>query len=78
VSKLRGDMGAFQKNILESNTRSLSVAKENLTASESSIRDVNFAEEITRFTKFQILQQAGMAVLGQANFAPQAVLQLIR
>jgi flagellin len=39
---------------------------------------VNFAEEITRFTKFQILQQAGMAVLGQANFAPQAVLQLIR
>jgi flagellin len=78
VSKLRGDMGAFQRNILESNMRSLSVAKENLTATESSIRDVNFAEEITRFTKFQILQQAGMAVLGQANFAPQAVLQLIR
>ncbi len=78
VSKLRGDMGAFQKNVLESNMRSLSVAKENLTATESAIRDVNFAEEISRFTKFQILQQAGMSVLGQANFAPQSVLQLIR
>ncbi|MFN4034077.1 MAG: flagellin, partial [Fimbriimonadales bacterium] len=78
VSKLRGDMGAFQKNVLESNMRSLSVAKENLTASESAIRDTNFAEEISRFTKFQILQQAGMSVLGQANFAPQGVLQLIR
>jgi flagellin len=78
VSKLRGDMGAFQKNILESNMRSLAVAKENLTATESAIRDTNFAEEISRFTKFQILQQAGMSVLGQANFAPQGVLQLIR
>jgi flagellin len=78
VSKLRGDMGAFQKNVLESNMRSLAVAKENLTATESAIRDTNFAEEISRFTKFQILQQAGMSVLGQANFAPQAVLQLIR
>lgn len=78
VSRLRGDMGAFQKNVLESNMRSLSIAKENLTASESAIRDTNFAEEISRFTKFQILQQAGMSVLGQANFAPQAVLQLIR
>lgn len=78
VSKLRGDLGAFQKNVLESNMRSLAVAKENLTATESAIRDVNFAEEISRFTKFQILQQAGMSVLGQANFAPQAVLQLIR
>jgi flagellin len=78
VSKLRGDMGAFQKNVLESNMRSLSVAKENLTATESAIRDTNFAEEISRFTKFQILQQAGMSVLGQANFAPQSVLQLIR
>jgi len=78
VSKLRGDMGAFQKNVLESNMRSLAVAKENLTATESAIRDTNFAEEISRFTRFQILQQAGMSVLGQANFAPQAVLQLIR
>lgn len=78
ISRLRGEMGAFQKNILESNMRSLAIAKENLTATESAIRDVNFAEEISRFTKFQILQQAGMSVLGQANFAPQSVLQLIR
>ncbi|MCX7992054.1 MAG: flagellin [Fimbriimonadales bacterium] len=78
VSKLRGDMGAFQRNVLESNMRSLSIAKENLTATESAIRDTNFAEEISRFTRFQILQQAGMSVLGQANFAPQGVLQLIR
>jgi flagellin len=51
VSKLRGDMGAFQKNVLESNMRSLAVAKENLTATESAIRDTNFAEEISRFTQ---------------------------
>lgn len=78
VSKLRGDMGAFQKNILESNLRSLNVAKENLTATESAIRDVNFAEEIASFTKYQILQQAGMSILGQANASPQQVLALLR
>ncbi|MCS6830293.1 MAG: flagellin [bacterium] len=78
VSQLRGSIGAFQKNVLESTMRSLNVARENLAASESAIRDTNVAEEVMNYTKLQILQQAGMAVLAQANAAPQAVLSLLR
>ena len=78
VSKSRGDIGNFQRNTLESNIRSLGTAKENLTASESAIRDTDVAEEMTNYTKLQILQQAGMSVLGQANSGPQSVLNLIR
>jgi flagellin len=78
VSDARGRIGNFQRNILESSVRSLGVAKESLLASESSIRDVNFAEEITKFTNAQILQQSGISILAQANFAPQQVLSLLR
>jgi flagellin len=78
VTKSRGDIGSFQRNTLESNIRSLGVAKENLTATESSIRDTDVAAEMTNFTKLQILQQAGMSMLAQANSAPQQVLSLIR
>ncbi|MGV3617258.1 MAG: flagellin [Fimbriimonas sp.] len=78
VSKSRGSIGNFQRNVLESNVRSLGVAKENLSASESAIRDVDVAEEMTKYTKLQILQQAGMSVLSQANSAPQSVLSLLR
>jgi flagellin len=78
VSKSRGDMGNFQRNVLESNIRSLGTSKENLSATESSIRDVDVAQEMTNYTKLQILQQAGMSVLSQANSAPQAVLNLLR
>lgn len=78
VSSQRGNIGNFQRNVLESNVRSLSVAKENITATESSIRDTDIAEEMTQFTKVQILQQSGLAVLAQANQAPQAVLSLLR
>ena len=78
ISKLRGDMGAFQRYILESNIRSLNVAKENVTASESTIRDADFALEISNFTKQQILMQSGMSVLAQANSMPQTVLQLLQ
>jgi flagellin len=78
VSKSRGDIGNFQRNILESNIRSLGTAKENLSATESSIRDTDVASEMTQFTKLQILQQSGMSVLAQANQAPQAVLALLR
>ena len=78
ISKARGDIGNFQRNTLESNVRSLSTAKENLTASESSIRDTDVAAEMTNYTKLQILQQAGLSVLGQANQAPQQVLSLIK
>jgi flagellin len=78
VSKLRGDMGSFQRYVLESNIRSLNVAKENVTASESTIRDADFAAEVTTMTKHQILMQSGMSVLAQANQVPQQVLSLLR
>jgi flagellin len=78
VSKSRGDIGNFQRNVLESNIRSLGTAKENLMATESDIVDTDIAGEMTNFTKLQILQQSGMAVLAQANQAPQAVLALLR
>lgn len=78
IAGTRGTIGNFMRNVLESNNRALSVAKENLTASESAIRDVDVAEEMSVFTKFQILQQSGLSVLAQANQAPQAVLNLLR
>ncbi|MEX2244566.1 MAG: flagellin [Fimbriimonadaceae bacterium] len=74
----RGEIGSFMRNILESNIRSLGVAKENLSATESQIRDTDIADEMTTFTKLQILQQSGLSVLAQANAAPQAVLSLLR
>ncbi|MBS1706649.1 MAG: hypothetical protein JST40_12310 [Armatimonadetes bacterium] len=78
VASRRGDVGNFMRNILESNLRSLSVAQENLTASESTIRDADVAEEMTQYTKLQILQQSGISVLAQANQAPQQILSLLR
>jgi len=78
LASRRGDLGSFQSNFLESTVRSLQVAKENMTASESTIRDVDMAEEITAYTRYQILQQSGMSVLAQANQAPQNVLSLLR
>ena len=74
----RGEIGSFMRNILESNIRSLGVTKENLSATESQIRDTDIADEMTMFTKLQILQQSGLSVLAQANAAPQAVLSLLR
>ena len=78
VSKSRGNIGNFMRNVLESNVRSLGVAKENLAATESQIRDVDIAEEMTSYTKLQILQQSGLSVLAQANSSPQSVLSLLR
>jgi len=78
VSSLRASLGAAQKNTLESSINSLSVASENIAASESTIRDTDMAAEMVEFTKYQILQQAGTAMLAQANQAPQALLSLLR
>jgi flagellin len=78
VSRARGDLGNFQRNVIESNSRSLGVARENLSATESSIRDLDFAEEMTNYMKMQIIQQSGLSVLSQANSAPQSVLSLLR
>ena len=78
VSTTRADLGAFQKNILESNVASLSIAKENIAASESSIRDTDMAAEMVNFTRNQILAQAGTAMLAQANQVPQTLLRLLQ
>lgn len=77
VSTLRSELGASQKD-LEANISSLGVAKENIAASESSIRDTDMAYEMVAFTRNQILLQAGTAMLTQANAAPQALLSLLR
>ena len=77
VSSVRANLGAFQ-NRLEHTITNLGVNEENLMSSESRIRDVNVAEETVNLTKAQILQQAGTAVLAQANQAPNSVLSLLR
>lgn len=76
VSTLRGTLGSFQKNALESNLRNLRIAQQNLSASESSIRDTDMAAEMSTFVKNQILLQAGTSMLAQANQVPQVVLSL--
>ena len=78
VSTTRGTLGSFQKNTLESNLRNLRIAAQNLTASESQIRDTDMAEEMSEFTKNQIVVQAGTAMLAQANQMPQVVLSLFQ
>jgi flagellin len=77
VNEVRSYLGAMQ-NRLEHAIANLGVQHENLTASESRIRDVDMAKEMVTFTRNQILQQAGVAVLSQANAMPQSVLQLLR
>jgi flagellin len=77
VSLLRGRLGAFERNTLETNVRSLTTAIENLTASESRIRDADFADETSRLTRSQILSSASTSVLALANQQSQQVLQLL-
>ena len=76
ISTQRGAFGAIQ-NRLEHTLANLATYEENLTSSESRIRDVDMAREMTTFTKLQILQQAGTAMLAQANLNNQAVLELL-
>ncbi len=77
ISSARGNLGAFQKNTLESNLSNLRYASENLISAESVIRDTDMAAEMSEFTKQQILLAAGTAMLGQANQTPKAVLSLL-
>jgi flagellin len=77
VSSLRSTFGAIQ-NRFESTIASLSAVSENLEASRSRILDADFAAETAALTKAQILQQAGVAILAQANAAPQSVLALLQ
>jgi flagellin len=78
VAVLRGRLGAFEKNTLDTNINSLNVALENVTASESTIRDADFATETSELTRAQILTQAGTSVLATANSTPQSVLSLLQ
>lgn len=77
VATLRGRLGALQKNVLDTNQNSLQTALENVTASESAIRDADFADETSKLTRAQILVQANTSVLAQANSSPQSVLSLL-
>ena len=77
VSILRGRLGAFEKNTLQTTLRSSQIAMENLTASESDIRDTDFAEETAKLTRAQILQQAGTQTLAIANQNASNVLALL-
>jgi flagellin len=78
VSTTRASLGSFQKDTLQTTVSSLSVAQENLQASESNVRSADMAAEMASFTQENILMQAGTAMLAQANQQPQAVLQLLR
>jgi len=77
VSEARSRLGAFQ-NSLEKSVDYLNISYENQVASESRIRDVDMAKEMSTFTRNQILTQSGTAMLAQANQKPQSVLSLIR
>ena len=77
VSSVRSRLGAYQ-NRLESNINSLDITTENMTASYSRIMDVDMAEEMTEYTKNQVLTQAGTSMLAQANERPSQVLQLLQ
>jgi flagellin len=77
LSDLRSNLGASQ-NRLEHAINNIAVSYENTVAAESRIRDADMAQEMATFTRNQILQQAGMAILAQANQVPQSVLTLLR
>ena len=77
IAVARGDLGAFQKNTLESNLTSLRIASENMTAAESTIRDADMAVELAAFTRNQIMTQSATAQLAQANAMPKNVMALL-
>lgn len=77
ISQVRSELGALQ-NRLESNVNSLDITYENMTSSYSRIMDVDMAEEMSEYTKNQILTQAGTSMLAQANERPSQVLQLLQ
>ena len=77
INKQRADLGAYQ-NRLDYTVKGLNIAAENLQASESRIRDTDMASQMVEFTKNSILQQAGTAMLAQANTQSQNVLSLLR
>jgi flagellin len=77
ISQIRGRLGAFERNVLQTNVRSLQAGVENISASDSVIRDADFAKETSFLTRAQVLQSAGTSVLAAANTSAQSVLQLL-
>ncbi|MFW6161399.1 MAG: flagellin [Planctomycetota bacterium] len=77
VTDVRANMGSFQANTLESQLNNLRVAAENMTSARSTIVDADFAEEVSQFTKQQILMQSGISTLSSAGQLPQLVLSLL-
>jgi flagellin len=77
ISMLRGRLGSYERNTLDTNMNQLSITSENLMSAESSIRDADFAEETSRLARDQILVNAGTTVLTLANQAQQSVLRLL-
>ena len=76
VNTIRADLGAMQ-NRLQSTINNIGVNEENLEAANSRIRDADLAEEVSEMTKNNILMQAGVSVLGQANNSIQSTLKLL-
>ncbi len=77
ISSVRSRLGAYQ-NRLESSINSLDITNENMTAAYSRIMDVDMAEEMTNYTTYQVMTQAGTSMLAQANERPSQVLQLLQ
>ena len=77
VASTRGNMGAFQKNTLESNLNFLRIAHENALSSESVVRDADMAAEMAAFTRNQIVMESSVAMLAQANQRPLSMLKLL-
>ncbi|HEY0118558.1 MAG TPA: flagellin [Cellulomonas sp.] len=77
ISTQRASLGAYE-NRFSHTINSVNVAIENLTASNSQVQDTDMASEMVNFTRAQILQQAGTAMLAQANSAPQSILKLLQ
>jgi flagellin len=78
VSTARGAIGNFQDNVLSVSINNNTTAQQNLTSSLSTVEDTNIAQEMTNFTKLQILQQSGISILSQANSGAQNLLSLIK
>ena len=77
VNSIRADLGALQ-NRLQSTINNLAITDENLSSANSRIRDTDMAEEVSEMSKQNILMQAGISVLGQANSTNNAALQLLK
>ena len=77
ITTTRANLGAFQKNTLESGLRQLRISVEELTNAESVIRDTDMALEMAEFTRNSIMVQSATAMLAQANQVPQTILSLL-